>query len=125
MKKILLLISLLLFVSSVSAVEITGKVKKIYVQSGKIYFELDETGSSNTCHNGVPYKYYYFYADLQAESSDTYYYEKKFESRNYFQLLMLSGATKNDSNPVKITIDISDTSNCGVSSIHINGLKGE
>lgn len=126
MKKILFFLIALLMFTAISAKEIIGKVTYIYIQSGKVYFRMDETGSNNICHNDASWKYYYFYVDKKALESDPYYHEKRFQSFNYFQTLMLSGKTKNDTNPIKVTIDITQDdfeNKCGSSSIHINHLK--
>ena len=116
---------------STNAVEIKGNVKKIYVQGNKVYFNLaDETTFGSpyvSCHGSNYWKYYYFYIDNQAISSDPDYLEKRYTSYNYFQLLMLSAASKNlATTPIPVIIDISSIdyqSNCGASSIHINYLK--
>ena len=121
------LIFLLLFLTlSVNAVEITGVVRKIYPQSGRVYFMLDET-SSTTCHDSSSYKYYYFDIDRNAQSTDARYFEKKYKSTIFFQLLLQSAKSKsNPSNTIPVIIDISEAdypSNCGVNHIHVNYVK--
>lgn len=123
--------TLCLFCAVVSAAEITGYVRRIYPQSGKIYFALDETPTpvADRCHNTTNSYYYSIHADKKALTTDTEYYEKKFQSVNYFSLLMLSASTKDNTDPskrVKVIIGISDydkLNSCGTGTIHINYLK--
>lgn len=119
-------ISILLFLISlnISAVEITGSVRRIYPQSGRVYFKLNET-SENKCHNNSIYSYY-FEIDRNALLTDPKYHEKTTLSQIYFQFMMQSAATKNTATPIEVTIDISQAdfnSNCGITQIPVNYVK--
>ena len=124
MKKLAVLLFVFLTLS-INAVEVTGTVRKLYVQSGRIYFMLSET-SSTKCHDTSNSYYYYIETDKTCTTTDSACIRKKFTADTYFQLLLLSANSRSSSISVPVTITLysgSYPSKCQSSHILIDGLK--